>query len=272
MAVVTYLMMLCCLLVPLLPSVFGYYGMLPNALSRRSTPSLISKYMATSSDVNNKEEKPTVAIVGAGAVGAYYGCRLEESGSYHVKFHMRGEHYEKSIQKGLNVTSVRGDMFVPPDQLQAYQSTQEIGQVDWVIVALKSTALDAIPELIYPLLEPGKTRVLAIMNGLIEDDLIASLKKIAGDTSDDSEVQCCGAIYGGMALVCCNRLEPGRIDHSYAGLLSGGVAVSASNLSQKENREAFEKLWEPANVDIAFEPSLLAGRWRKVGQNHVIEM
>ena len=223
--------------------------------------------IASSSDNDdNNKRKPTVAIVGAGAVGAYYGCRLEETGAYNVKFHMRGEHYRKSVERGLHVTSVRGDMFVPPERLQTFEDTQEIGPVDWVVVALKSTALEAIPELIYPLLEPGKTRVLAIMNGLIEDDLIEGLKNVAGDKSrdDDSEIQCCGALYGGMALVCCNRLGPGRIDHSYAGLLSGGVAISSTNLSAEENQKAFEELWEPANVDIAFEPSLLAGRWRKV--------
>jgi 2-dehydropantoate 2-reductase len=207
---------------------------------------------------------PTIAIVGAGAVGAYYGSRLWESGAYDVKFQMRGEHYEKSRELGLNVTSVHGDIFIPPESLQVYTDTKEIGPVDWVIVALKSSALDAIPELIYPLLIPGKTRVLTIMNGLIEEDLISNLRELAGEDQEDSSLKCCAALYGGMALVCCNRLGPGRIDHSYAGLLSGGVAACATTTTKEENKEAFEKLWEPTKVEIAYEPSLLAGRWRKV--------
>jgi 2-dehydropantoate 2-reductase len=207
---------------------------------------------------------PTIAIVGAGAVGAYYGSRLWESGAYDVKFQMRGEHYEKSRELGLNVTSVHGDMFIPPESLQVYTDTKEIGPVDWVIVALKSSALDAIPELIYPLLTPGKTRVLTIMNGLIEEDLISSLKELAGEDPEDSSLKCCAALYGGMALVCCNRLGPGRVDHSFAGLLSGGIAACSTTTTKEDNKEAYEKLWEPTKVEIAYEPSLLAGRWRKV--------
>ena len=65
---------------------------------------------------------------------------------------MRGDHYQISRTQGLNVTSVRGDMFIPPDSLQASDSTTEIGPVDWVIVSLKSSALDVIPELIKPLM------------------------------------------------------------------------------------------------------------------------
>lgn len=45
----------------------------------------------------------TVAIVGSGAVGGYYGTRLWEAG-HDVTFHMRGEHYRKSKTNGLNVT------------------------------------------------------------------------------------------------------------------------------------------------------------------------
>jgi len=48
--------------------------------------------------------KPVVAVIGSGAVGCYYGGRLWESGRYDVKFHMRGEHYEKSKANGLNIT------------------------------------------------------------------------------------------------------------------------------------------------------------------------
>jgi 2-dehydropantoate 2-reductase len=207
--------------------------------------------------------KPSIAIVGSGAVGGYYGARLWESG-YEVNFYMRGDHYDISKANGLNVTSVHGDIFIPPEKLQAFNSTKDIGTVDWVIVAIKSTALELIPELIAPLLNPGHTRVLAIMNGLIEDDLIHLLKKHYGESNEDEgRIECCGALYGGMALVCCNRLGPGRIDHSYAGLLSSGVAAHSPNQPMEQNRKAFEDLWGPVQIDTVFEPSLLGGRWRK---------
>jgi len=216
---------------------------------------------------NEADSLPSIAIVGSGAVGGYYGARLWETGLYDVKFHMRGDNFKVSTQNGFNVTSVDGDIFIPAESLQAYETTDEIGPVDWVIVALKSTALDAIPDLIYPLLKPS-TRVLTIMNGLIEDDLIRALKNRAGEALDNNEnsisIKCCAALYGGMALVCCNRIEPGHVDHSYAGLLSGGVgAFCPDRTTNEENELAFNQLWEATTIDTVYEPSLLRGRWKK---------
>ena len=275
--------------------------------SSETTSSVTNDILAPEAAVSGpRTGQKKIAIVGSGAVGCYYGSRLWEKG-YDVSFHMRGKHYERSVMDGLNVTSVAGNVFVPPDKLKAYDDIQEMAVqsmngsgickgasssndsdgFDWVIVALKSTAVDDIPALIYPLLTPTKTRVLCIMNGLIEDDIIGGLNEYhrqhqkgrlpSNDSSSGSSsstttasqsVSCCKALYGGMALVCCNRISPGHVDHSYAGLLSGGIAATNGNmdLDEMENKEAFERLWEPTKIDIVYEPCLLAGRWRKVSK------
>ena len=44
----------------------------------------------------------SVAIVGSGAIGGYYGARLWES-NYNVKFLARGEHFQACKEKGLDV-------------------------------------------------------------------------------------------------------------------------------------------------------------------------
>ena len=204
--------------------------------------------------------KQSVAVVGSGAVGCYYGARLWESGDYDVSFHMRGEHYAKSVENGLNVTSIDGDIFIPADKLKAHEVTTEMGTADWVVVCLKSSSLDAIPELVAPLLDEN-TRVLVIMNGLVEVDLIDAMNQDAKARGKDSVLDECAAIYGGMALICSNRLGPGRVDHSYAGLLSAGVGISKG--TPEEDKEAFMKLWKPTNVQVSYEDSLLRGRWRK---------
>ncbi len=45
----------------------------------------------------------SVAVVGSGAVGAYYGARLHEGG-HSVKFFMRNEHYAHCVSNGLNIS------------------------------------------------------------------------------------------------------------------------------------------------------------------------
>ena len=182
--------------------------------------------------------------------------------------------------------SVRGDVFIPPDQLQVYEDTNDIGTVDWVICALKSTGINAIPDLLFPLLTEN-TRVINIMNGLIEEDILellnnnattataaatkdGSSSSLSNDNNNNKDEQqqqqlltCCAAIYGGMALLCSNRIGPGRIDHSYAGLLSGGVAAASPKTNPQLNQAAFEALWDITKVDIVYEESLLRGRWKK---------
>ncbi len=224
---------------------------------RSSSTSLQSRFLKDDKVQDNDEfMKPSIAIIGTGAVGGYYGARLWESGKYDVKFQMRGENYDVSIRDGLRVDSIDGDIFIPPTQLEAFTNPEDIGPVDWVIVSIKSSSLEDIPDLIYPLIDSGRTRILAIMNGLIEEDLIEILKKSVGEDF-------CAALYGGMALVCSNKTGPGHISHSYAGLISGGVAISRENFNDQENQQAFRDLWAPTSIDIAYEQSLLGGRWRK---------
>src|SRR5262249_17819211 len=102
-----------------------------------------------------------VAIIGAGAVGCYYGGRLAERG-HDVHFLMRRD-YDAVRQNGLRVTSPDGDFFVEAPNVA--RSSEEIGAVDWVICALKATSLADVPKLIEPCLGP-ETRILLIMNGL----------------------------------------------------------------------------------------------------------
>lgn len=249
------------------------------------TASALSASAAEEEEEDASKKKLSIAIVGSGAVGSYYGARLWECDGYDVRLHMRGDHYRASVENGLRVKSVDGDIYIPPERLRAYESTSDMGGVvDWVIVALKSTSLDAVPSLIEPLLGP-ETRVLAIMNGLIDDDLVAMLESEAekgggrgretkepaaaamrhpaGVAAEPPRLTSCRAVYGGMALICSNRIGPGVVDHTYAGLLTGGLAASSSSSDDDVDRKAFEDLWEPTDVPTKFDPSLVRGRWTK---------
>jgi 2-dehydropantoate 2-reductase len=251
-----------------------------NVTASGASPSLSSTEspISTSDDTTQSTSRPrnpnhkSVAVVGSGAVGCFYGIRLWEAG-HSVHFYMRGEHLDASRARGLSLTSIDGDVTIPPDELQAQESTAGMAEkgdapadgFDWVIVALKSSSLEAIPPLLVPLLTPSKTRVLVIMNGLIEDDLIRLIKAQMNETDAEgtnSPLRCCQTLYGGMAFLCSNRVAPGRIDHSYAGQLSVGVASTQSS-GAEEDRRAVEELWQGVKVPLVWEPCLLAGRWRK---------
>lgn len=224
------------------------------------------------SATNSNKDRPIVAIIGSGAVGCYYGARLFETGNFDVRFHMRGDHYAVSKAEGLNVTSFYGDIFIPPDAIGAFDDVDDMGVADWVIVALKSTSLDSTPDLIRPLLGQH-TRVIAIMNGMIDQDLVDMLEN-GGDTAAlPQKLTCCAAVYAGMALVCSNKLAPGRVDHSYAGKLTGALSASASEEwtmhgNQDAERRAFYDLWKDCkSIEHVYDEDLTRARWSKMCWN-----
>ena len=123
--------------------------------------------------------------------------------------------------------------------------------------------LEEVPTLCEPLLSP-ETRLVVIMNGLIEDDLIEMMKERR--RRKGLEGVGCKAIYGGMALICSNRLSPGKISHTYGGKLVCGVAYSSDANGDngqwaESDRRAILDLFEPAApVPFEFDPNLRRGR------------
>ena len=185
-----------------------------------------------------------IAVIGAGAVGCYYGARLAEAG-HDVHFLMRRD-YDVVRAGGLHITSPRGDMHF--DRPSITRSSAEIGPVDWVICALKATAVDAARELIGPCLGPHP-RILLLMNGL-------GLEERIGEWFGPERV------FGGMAFVGINRLEPGQVQH-----IEYGAVVVGHLLNDPAEVDRALALWAPAEVDFSGHESLRGARWEKLCWN-----
>ena len=186
----------------------------------------------------------TVAVIGAGAVGSYYGARLAQAG-HDVRFLLRRD-YEAVAERGLRIESHHGDFAIQRPTIA--RDPSEIGAADWVLCGLKTTSFDDAPALIRPCLGP-ETRVLAIMNGLgVEERLAHSLG------SD--------RIFGGLGFTCINRGEPGVIHHYEYGQ----VAITHLRDDPSELDHALA-LWDGATVEISSAPSLIRARWEKLCWN-----
>ena len=125
-----------------------------SAFTAETSVSNIKHITADNDDVKSKTKR--IAIVGAGAVGSYYGGRIWEGMNNNksdgidtqVMFQLRNEHYDHCTKHGIDVSSYHGDFSIPSDKLLAYQTTEDMamsvndgGIFDWVIVALKSTSV-----------------------------------------------------------------------------------------------------------------------------------
>ena len=95
------------------------------------------------------------AILGAGALGCYYGARLTQAG-HQVTFIMRSA-YEPVQQNGLTIRSIFGDIHLPQPRIA--RSSEECGPVDLVIVCWKTTCNAGLQHALLPLLHEN-TRVL----------------------------------------------------------------------------------------------------------------
>src|SRR5690348_11099933 len=95
-------------------------------------------------------QRPSIAIVGAGAVGGYYGARLAQHG-HDVHFLLRSD-YDDVRRNGLMVESCDGDFRISADAIRAYDDARRMPPVDLVVVTLKSTSNDQLEPLVRPLL------------------------------------------------------------------------------------------------------------------------
>jgi len=191
-------------------------------------------------------DRPTIAVIGAGAVGGYYGARLAQHG-HDVHLLLRSD-YAIVRAAGLSVRSVDGDFALPPEQLHVYDDAAAMPPADLVIVTLKSTDNHQFPRLIPPLLKPG-TAILTLQNGLGNEDELA---RLFGPKT----------VLGGMAFVCINRTAAGHIEHSDYGVIKLGE-FTANESSRSPRVEQIAAMLRASNINAEALDDLKAGRWDK---------
>lgn len=159
-----------------------------------------------------------IAILGAGALGCYYGARLVQAG-HRVTFIMRSA-YEPVKQHGLHINSIFGNVHLPHPQIA--RTPQECGPVDLVIVCWKTTCNHLLAEALPPILHAG-TRVLTLQNGMGNADTVAQL--VAAER-----------VFIGLCFVCVMMDEPGTVNHLEKGDIQFAPYV-ASEAGLKEAQE-----------------------------------
>jgi 2-dehydropantoate 2-reductase len=102
-----------------------------------------------------------IAVVGAGAIGAYWGAAMQRGGA-DVHLIARKDHLNAMRKNGVRVLSPRGDFVAYP---HATDAPSEIGPVDYVFLGLKAHSYPSCGPLVKPLLGEN-TAVLAAQNGI----------------------------------------------------------------------------------------------------------
>lgn len=189
----------------------------------------------------------SIAIVGSGAIGTYYGARFARAGS-DVRFLMRSDLAAVRERGSILVHEKGGDWSLSP--VSAFASTEAIGPVDLVIVTVKTTANDALKALLPPLLH-ASTTVLTLQNGLGNEEFLESFL---------------GAerIVGGMAFIGVNRIGPGELK----GFQSPGYVILGEYRGAPGARcRALAERFIHSGIECRVAEALLQARWLKLVWN-----
>ena len=187
----------------------------------------------------------SIAIVGSGAIGGFYGAMLARAGR-DVRFLMRRD-LETVRRDGLRVRAPFGEFRI--DRPVAAATPEELGPVDLVIVAWKTTANGELARVLPPLLH-ARTLVLTLQNGLGAEEAVAAV--VGAERT-----------LGGVCFVGINRTAPGVIVNPVEGALTLGEFGRPAGERVRE----IVTLFQQAGVKAAAADRLAEVRWRKLVWN-----
>ena len=186
-----------------------------------------------------------VVVVGAGAVGGWYGGRLAERGQ---EVHLVTRSDAATIARdGLTLRDRQGDRKVKVASAQP--TTDGLGPCDFAIVAAKATANPTLPAQLRPLLGP-QSILVTLQNGMGNVEAFADL--LPSDR-----------LVAGLCFVCLNRLGPGLIENT----LVGNVRMAAAQGPANDAVAASVALFADAGIDCRAEDSLEGVLWKKLCWN-----
>jgi 2-dehydropantoate 2-reductase len=194
--------------------------------------------------------KRSYAILGTGALGGFYGAKLQKAG-LDVHFLLKTD-YEYVSKSGLVIESIDGDFILT--QVNAYNDIEKMPQCDVVVVALKTTQNHLLPQMLPPLVRDDGV-VLVLQNGLAVEEEVA---KIVGNVS----------IIGGLCFLCSNKVGAGHIRHlDYGQITIGGYASAYDPTGITDKMRQIADDLKSAGISMELAEDLLLGRWKKLVWN-----
>ncbi len=192
---------------------------------------------------------PSVLIVGAGAIGAFYGSVLARQGA-RVSVVCRSD-FEIVQRDGFAFSSFSlGDYTFRPQRV-VRQVADYAPSPDYLILTVKVIEGEDRVRLIRPAVGP-RTVIVLLENGI-------DIEQEVAQAFPGNEILSC------LAFVGVSRVAPGRISHQLFGHLMlgkypAGVTPAATQLAA---------LWQAGGIAVELTASVLTARWQKAVWNAV---
>ncbi len=187
-----------------------------------------------------------ILVVGAGAVGGYYGGRLAQAGA-RVSVVARSD-YEVVKNGGIHIESPAGDFHFRPHGV--FRSAAAFGGFpDVILVGLKVLEHIRTADLIRDAVGP-KTAILLIQNGVDIEPPVA-------EAFPNNEV------LSGLAFICVHRTAPGKVLHQDYGRIVLGRYPGGPSETARRLAEMFRRAGVPCEVT----EDVITARWQKLVWN-----
>ncbi|KOP31186.1 2-dehydropantoate 2-reductase [Exiguobacterium sp. BMC-KP] len=184
-----------------------------------------------------------ILVVGAGAVGGYFGGRLAEKGEQ-VTFLVRPKRYEQLQKTGLQITSPHGDITITP-QLVTHDMRPD-HTFDVVLLSTKAYHLDDVLKDLAPFVSED-TYIIPLLNGMQH---IRRLTEVFGEDR----------VLGGLCFIESTLDTEGRIvQTSPSHRLLFGSRIGKPTARLEEIATRFAK----AKAPMAYSTHIMDDMWQK---------
>jgi 2-dehydropantoate 2-reductase len=188
-----------------------------------------------------------ILVMGAGAVGAYFGARLEQAGE-DVTFCARGERLDALKERGLRVRSLRdGELAL---KTRATDQPREFAPYDLILFCVKSYDTLKAGRRVAECLAPGGV-VMTLQNGVENEAALCTVFPRA-------------AVMAGNARVGAEMVAPGELVHTAAGTIEFGELDGRETNRAQRLAEVFRR----AEIFGKLTTDLATIRWRKLMGNN----
>jgi 2-dehydropantoate 2-reductase len=191
-----------------------------------------------------KNEIQTLCVLGSGAVGSFYGSKLQISG-LNAEFQSKNMYLHGT--KSLKVFSIWGNYQL---EIQVHESPHTMKKSDLIIVSTKMTDFEKEFRRISDHLKKvshGSSIILFLQNGINFEEKIQDIFPN-------------NPILGGLAFTCINRTSYEEIHHIDYGKVKIGSTLKAFDDSAKK----VVQLFQIAGIETEYLPSLRFGRYEKL--------
>ncbi len=184
-----------------------------------------------------------IVVIGAGALGAYFGGRFEEAGAK-VTFLVRKKRAEQIQNHGLDIKSTKGDYAIKNPKIVTNAS--EIDAADLVFLSVKGYHLKGAMDDVKQLVEKG-ANVLPVLNGI---EHVSVLQEQLGRD----------AVLGGLCFIIATLNNKGHVEHSSAfhNLVFGPLEPAQTTICNQ-----LEELSKQANIKMIHSKAISLELWKK---------